>query len=70
MVPRRREAPITATERGLKKACTAFTAAIQSRCSNRSRAASVIAVGNSTWMLPRIAWVRMGKPDSRKTASI
>ena len=51
MVPRFREAPITATARGLKKVFKKLTAAMASRCSNRSIASRVNVVGNVTCQL-------------------
>ena len=63
----RRDAPITATERGLSTRATAATAAVRSRSSNLRRASSPSSVGNSSSIPSGEARTWTGKPDSRKT---
>ncbi len=69
-MPRSREAPITAIDRGSKKRATAAAAAIRSRSSKRSIAWSENEVGNRTWIEPGAEEVSTGKPLSRKTSII
>ena len=52
MLPGRREAPTTATERGRRTCSTAATAAIRSRSSKRRRPSSVSVVGKVTSSSP------------------
>ena len=63
----RRDAPITATERGRSTRSTAATAATRSRSSNLRRASSPSSVGNSSSIPSGEACTSTGKPDSRKT---
>ena len=63
----RREAPITATERGLSTRSTAATAATRSRSSNLRRASSPSSVGNSSSIPSGDARTWTGNPDSRNT---
>ena len=70
MPPRWREAPITATPRGRKNRSIAATAAIASRCSNRALASGSSEAGKVTRMNPGSLFKSVGKPSSRRTASI
>lgn len=69
-MPRRREAPITATERGARKRRTAATAAVRSRSSKRSRAAGDTEVGNSISIASGVERVSIANPLWRKTSII
>ena len=66
----RRDAPITATERGRSTRSTAATAATRSRSSNLRRASAPSSVGNSSSMPSGDACTSTGNPDSRKTLII
>ena len=61
-VPRRREAPITATECGTRKLLTAATAAVRSRSSNRASACVESEVGSSIAIASGVARMSTGKP--------
>ena len=69
-VPRRREAPITATDSGARTLRTAAIAAVASRASKRARPASSSAVGNRTDTRSGAEWTSTGNPLSRNTAII
>ncbi len=70
IVPRRRDAPITATVRGCRKLRTAATAAIRSRSSNRASASGDSEVGSSIAIASGAECMSTGKPLSRNTSII
>ena len=70
IVPRRRDAPTTATERGARNRRTAATAAVRSRSSKRAIASGDSDVGSSTSIASRVDRVSIGNPLYRKTSII
>jgi hypothetical protein len=69
-VPRRRDAPTTTTDRGLRTLATAAIEAVRSRSRKRTVASGDSEVGNSTRTESRVRWTSTAKPLSRKTATI
>jgi hypothetical protein len=69
-VPRRRDAPTTATERGSRNHLTAATAATRSRSSKRSIADGESEVGNAISIASRVERLSIGKPLWRNTSII
>ena len=70
IVPRRRDAPTTATERGARNRLTAATAAVRSRSSKRSIAAGDSDVGSSISIASRVLRRSIGNPLWRNTSII
>jgi hypothetical protein len=70
IVSRRREAPITATERGSRKLRTAATEAIRSRSSKRAIASSDRDVGSSMAIASGVERMSTRNPLSRRTSII